>query len=50
MTATRPSFFAMTAFVLGLWMRGDASSVSVTIYTDGLVNGYCRINQIDPPN
>ena len=38
----------MTAFVIGLWMRGDAAQVHVTVYTDGLVGGYCRINQIDP--
>lgn len=39
---------AMNAFVIGLWMRGDASQVIVTVYTDGLVGGYCRISQIDP--
>jgi hypothetical protein len=40
---------AMAAFVLGLWMRGDAPQVQVTVYTDGLVlGGYCRINQVDP--
>jgi hypothetical protein len=39
---------AMNAFVIGLWMRGDASQVTVTVYTDGLVGGYCRITQIDP--
>jgi len=39
----------MTAFVLGLWMRGDGPQVAVTVYTDGLVIGnYCRINQLDP--
>ena len=42
------SYKAMQTLVLGLWMRGDASQVYVTIYTDGLVNGYCQINQIDP--
>jgi hypothetical protein len=39
---------AMEAFVVGLWMRGDAASTVVTVYTDGLVDGYCRITQIDP--
>jgi len=39
---------AMKAFVIGLWMRGDAASTVVTVYTDGLVDGYCRITQIDP--
>lgn len=39
----------MIGFVTGLWMRGDASSVTVTIYTDGLGGwGYCTINQLDP--
>jgi hypothetical protein len=41
---------AMAAFVIGLWMRGDAASTLVTVYTDGLVDGYCRITQIDPAN
>jgi hypothetical protein len=39
---------AMAAFAVGLWMRGDAASTAVTVYTDGLVDGYCRITQIDP--
>jgi hypothetical protein len=43
-----PENHAMNAFVIGLWMRGDASQVTVTVYTDGLVGGYCRISQIDP--
>jgi hypothetical protein len=38
----------MMAFVLGLWMRGDAAQTSVTVYTGGLVDGYCRVDQIDP--
>jgi hypothetical protein len=45
-----PENKAMSAFVIGLWMRGDAAEVIVTIYTDGLVGGYCRITQIDPVN
>jgi hypothetical protein len=43
-----PENKAMSAFVLGLWMRGDAAQTVVTVYTDGLVGGYCRITQIDP--
>lgn len=39
---------AMTAFVTGLWLRGDAASTPVTVYADGLVDGYCRVSQIDP--
>lgn len=38
----------MSSFVIGLWMRGDAATTTVTVYTDGLVDGYCRITQIDP--
>jgi hypothetical protein len=43
-----PENKAMTAFVIGLWLRGDASSTDVSVYTDGVVGGYCRITQIDP--
>jgi hypothetical protein len=39
---------AMKAFVLALWARGDMNSVSVTIYTDGMVGSYCQVNQVDP--
>lgn len=39
---------AVKALVLALWARGDMSSVPVQIYTDGLVNNYCQVNQIDP--
>jgi hypothetical protein len=46
----QPEYKAMTAFVIGLWMRGDAAQTVVTVYTDGLVGGYCRITQIDPAN
>ena len=39
----------MSALVLGLWLRGDAASTSITVYTDGVASdGYCRITQIDP--
>lgn len=41
----------MTAFVIGLWMRGDMSANTVTVYTSGLdSSGYCAITQIDPVN
>jgi hypothetical protein len=43
-----PESKAMIAFVIGLWMRGDASQTSVVVYTDGMVGSYCRVNQIDP--
>ena len=43
-----PENKAMSAFVIGLWMRGDAAQTEVSVYTDGLVGGYCRITQIDP--
>lgn len=39
---------SMNAFVIGLWMRGDAQQIVVTVYTDGIVGSYCRISQIDP--
>lgn len=39
---------SMSAFVIGLWMRGDATTTTVTVYTDGVVDGYCRSTQIDP--
>lgn len=38
---------AMQAFVLGLWFRGDAAQTVVTVYTAGIDNGNCVINQID---
>jgi hypothetical protein len=40
---------SMMAFVTGLWMRGDAAQVSVTIYTGGIdsTTGYCQVGQID---
>jgi len=40
----------MIAFVLAGWMRGDLGQINVTVYTDGLVNNYCRVNQFDPEN
>jgi hypothetical protein len=41
----------ISAFVLGLWLRGDAASEPVTVYTTGRVGGgYCQVDQIDPDN
>ena len=44
-----PEYKTMRAFVLGLWMRGDAAQVNVMVYTSGVVGSYCQIVQIDPP-
>lgn len=41
---------SMVALILAVWARGDGSSTAMTVYTSGLVNGYCQINQIDPLN
>ena len=38
----------LQAFVLALWARGDLANVTMTVYTDPVVNGYCSVNQIDP--
>jgi hypothetical protein len=43
-----PEFKPINAFVLGLWMRGDAAQVTVTVYAAEAVGGYCVITQIDP--
>jgi hypothetical protein len=43
------TYASMNAFVLALWARGDANSVVVNVYTTGVANGYCQIDQIDPP-
>jgi hypothetical protein len=45
-----PEYKPLSAFVIGLWMRGDEQQTQVTVYTDGLVGSYCRISQIDPAN
>lgn len=38
----------LVAFVLGLWMRGDAAQKQLTVYTTGIdSSGYCQISQID---
>lgn len=38
------------AFVLGLWLRGDAAQTSVYIYTTSPPSSgaYCEVTQIDP--
>ena len=39
---------AMQAFVTGLWMRGDAATKPLAVYTSGLDGaGSCLVNQID---
>ena len=41
----------MQAFVIGLWMRGDAAQTYAVVYTTAVsVGGYCIINQLDPVN
>jgi hypothetical protein len=38
----------MQAFVTGLWMRGDAASKQLAVYTTGIdSSGFCQISQID---
>jgi len=40
---------AMTAYVAGLWLSGNAGSVTVAVYTTGLAsNGYCQVVQVQP--
>lgn len=42
------SYTGMIAFITGLWMRGDASQVTVTAYTGGVDSTtFCEIGQID---
>lgn len=43
-----PEYKPINAFVLGLWMRGDAAQVNVMVYTAGIAGAYCEITQIDP--
>jgi len=39
----------MTAFVIGLFLRGDLSKVGVVVYTSGRdATSFCQVNQIDP--
>jgi hypothetical protein len=39
----------MMAFVMGLWLRGDLSKITVTVYTSGRdATSFCQVNQIDP--
>jgi len=43
-----PQYTAMSAFVTGLWFRGDAAAKQLAVYTSGIDGtGYCQINQID---
>ena len=40
----------MIAFITGLWMRGDASQMSVVVYAAGVDSmTYCQVNQVDTP-
>ena len=40
---------SMSAFILGLWLRGDLAQTSMSVYTSGRDgSGYCQIAQIDP--
>lgn len=43
-----PSYKAMQALVLALWARGDMGSSTLTVFTSGLVGGYCQVTQLDP--
>lgn len=39
----------LTAYVLGLWLSGNAPSVTVTVYTTGLsMDSFCQVTQIQP--
>ncbi|GFE88655.1 hypothetical protein [Steroidobacter agaridevorans] len=38
----------MQAYILGLQLRGDLGDVQMRVFTAGLVNGSCSVNQIDP--
>lgn len=49
--AVRASYKPLQAFLIGLWLRGDASSTQVTVYTMPVdSSGYCQAFQIDPAN
>jgi hypothetical protein len=38
----------MAAWVTGLWMRGTASQVAISVYTSGIDStGFCQIYQLD---
>ncbi|MEO8018734.1 MAG: hypothetical protein ABI769_13040 [Pseudomonadota bacterium] len=43
-----PANKAMTAYVLGLSLSGNQAQTLLTVYTQGLVDGYCWVSQIDP--
>jgi hypothetical protein len=37
----------MAALVLGVWLRGDASTTVLTVFTAGIGgDGYCAVNQV----
>jgi hypothetical protein len=51
--AVRASYKPLQAFLIGLWLRGDAASTQVTVYTMSMSqtgSGYCEAFQIDPLN
>lgn len=44
-----PTGTTMAAYVLGLWLEGGESTVTVSVYTTGLAsNGFCEVSQIAP--
>ena len=43
-----PENKAMSAYVIGLSLSGNAKQTQVSVYTSGIVSGYCQISQIDP--
>jgi hypothetical protein len=44
-----PENKAIIALVTGLWLRGDAATTTVTVYTNPIdSSGYCTVNQIHP--
>lgn len=42
----------ITAFVLGLWLRGDVAQTTVSVYTAAAPSpgDFCVVTQIDPAN
>lgn len=46
-----PAGSTTAAYVLGLWLEGGESTVTVTVYTSGIAsNQYCAVTQIQPSN
>ncbi len=44
-----PENKAMSAYVIGLSLSGNAPQTLVSVYTSAVVNGgYCQVTQIDP--